>query len=114
MPPVGLLIILPGETNQTRRVRLGWVEDWDDEAALFLLLFGDSEPTYSSPAEQEELFSLTDEAPMRKALVDVRARQQVFRFQVLAQYGAKCAVCSITHRSLLKAAQQRKAGEGVR
>ena len=37
----------------------------------------------------------------------VRARQQVFRFQVLAQYGAKCAVCSITHPTLLKAAHIR-------
>jgi len=45
--------------------------------------------------------------PMRKTMVNVRARQQVFRFQVLAQYGAKCAVCSITHPSLVKAAHIR-------
>jgi putative restriction endonuclease len=44
---------------------------------------------------------------MRKAMVKVRARQQVFRFQVLAQYGSKCAVCSISHPSLLKAAHLR-------
>jgi putative restriction endonuclease len=50
---------------------------------------------------------LTDDRPARKALVRVRARQQVFRFQVLAQYGAKCAVCPITHPSLLKAAHIR-------
>ena len=50
---------------------------------------------------------LTDDGPARKALVRVRARQQVFRFQVLAQYGAKCAVCPITHPSLLKAAHIR-------
>ncbi len=102
-----VFVILPGDTNQTRRARLGWIEDWDDEASLFLVLFGDTAPTYLPPAEQDEPFSLTDEAPMRKALVNVRARQQVFRFQVLAQYGAKCAVCSITHPSLLKAAHIR-------
>ena len=44
---------------------------------------------------------------MKMAMVKVRGRQQVFRFQVLAQYGAKCAVCSITHPNLLKAAHIR-------
>ena len=88
-------------------MRLGWVEDWDDEGALFLVLYGETPPTYSPPAEQDEAFLLTDNAPMRKATVNVRARQQVFRFQVLAQYGAKCAVCSITHPSLIKAAHIR-------
>ena len=88
-------------------MRLGWVEDWDDEGALFLVLYGETPPTYSRPAEQDEAFSLTDDAPMRKATVNVRARQQVFRFQVFAQYGAKCAVCSITHPSLIKAAHIR-------
>jgi len=49
---IPIFVILPGETNQTRRVRLGWVEDWDDEASLFLVLFGDAAPAYSAPAEQ--------------------------------------------------------------
>jgi len=102
-----IFVVLPGETDRTRRVQLGWVEDWDDEAAFFLILFGDAAPTYASPAEQDEPFSLTDDAPMRKAMVNVRAHQQVFRFQVIAQYGAKCAVCSITHPSLVKAAHIR-------
>jgi hypothetical protein len=102
-----LFVILPGRTSQTRQVRLGWVEDWDDEAALFLVLFGEIAPTYSPPAEQDEPFSLTDDAPTKKAMVKVRGRQQVFRFQVLSQYGAKCAVCSITHPSLLKAAHKK-------
>ena len=102
-----LFVILPGQIDRTRKVRLGWVEDWDDKAALFLVLFGDTAPKYAPPAEQDEPFSLTDDAPMRKAMVHVRGRQQVFRFQVLAQYGAKCAVCSITHPSLVKAAHIR-------
>jgi hypothetical protein len=44
---------------------------------------------------------------MKMAMVKVRGRQQVFRFQVLAQYGTKCSVCSITHPNLLKAAHIR-------
>jgi hypothetical protein len=43
----------------------------------------------------------------KMAMVKVRGRQQVFRFQVLAQYGAKCGVCSIKHPNLLKAAHIR-------
>src|SRR5262245_33742573 len=33
-----------------------------------------------------------------------RRGQQRFRFQVMAQYGSKCAVCDIRHPALLKAA----------
>jgi len=32
----------------------------------------------------------------KKAMATVRARQQVFRFQVLSRYGCKCALCSIS------------------
>lgn len=53
---IPIFAILPGENDRTRRVHLGWVEDWDDEASLFLVLFGDREPTYESPAEQDEPF----------------------------------------------------------
>jgi hypothetical protein len=108
---IPIFAILPGETGRTRRVHLAWIEDWDDEAALFLVLFGDRKPTYASPAQQDEPFSLTDDAPRRKAMVNVRAHQQVFRFQVLAQYGTKCGVCSITHPNLVKAAHIRGKGE---
>jgi putative restriction endonuclease len=102
-----LFVILPGKTDSTRRVQLGWVEDWDDEAALFLVFFGNTPPTYAPAAEPDEPFSLIDDAPKRKATVNVRARQQTFRFQVLAQYGTKCAVCPITHPNLVKAAHIR-------
>jgi putative restriction endonuclease len=79
----------------------------NDEVQLFLVLFGDAAPTYAPAPEQEEVFSLTDDTPMRRAVANVRARQQVFRFQVLAQYGSRCAICSITHPSLVKAAHIR-------
>ena len=102
-----IFVILPGETGRIRRVRLGWVEDWEDDSGLFLVLFGDEPPTYVPPAEQDAVFSLTDDTPNRTSTVKIRPRQQVFRFQVLAQYGSKCAVCSISHPSLLKAAHLR-------
>ena len=102
-----IFVILPGQTDGSRRVRLGWVEDWNDKTALFLVLFGDTAPTYVPPVDEDAPLSLTDDAPTRRAMVKVRAGQQVFRFQVLAQYGSKCAVCSISHPSLLKAAHLR-------
>jgi hypothetical protein len=34
-----VFVILPGHSDRTRRVHLGWVEDWDDEAALMGLVF---------------------------------------------------------------------------
>ena len=87
-----VFVVLPGETTQSRKVRLGWVEDWDDEAKLFLILFGEVRPTYEPPIDQDEPFSLTDETPPKKAMANVKTRQQVFRFQVLQRYGSKCAV----------------------
>jgi hypothetical protein len=53
-----IFVILPGQTDRTRRVRLGWVEDWDDKAALFLVLFGDAAPTYVPPVDEDAPFSL--------------------------------------------------------
>jgi putative restriction endonuclease len=58
-----IFVILPGQTDRTRRVRLGWVEDWDDKAALFLVLFGDAALTYVPPLDENAAFSLTDDAP---------------------------------------------------
>ena len=39
-----------------------------------------------------------------KTTAKTRPGQQRFRFQVLAEYGCKCPVCTITHPSLMKAA----------
>ena len=41
---------------------------------------------------------------IKRASARVRPGQQRFRFQVLKEYGAKCAVCSISHSLLLHAA----------
>jgi hypothetical protein len=100
-----IFVILPGKTSASKRsVQLGWVVDFDDESRQFLILFGQKKPDYGSAPAPESPFELIGGAAARKAMVKARPGQQRFRFQVLAQYGCKCAVCPITHSSLIKAA----------
>jgi putative restriction endonuclease len=99
-----VFVILPGPTGDTRSVRLGWVTDWDDTSQHFLILFGQERPGYQPPALEASAFSLFGTTVDKRALVRVRPAQQRFRFQVLKQYGPRCAVCSISHSLLLHAA----------
>jgi len=102
---IPIFIILPGAKHQSRRsVRLGWVADFDDQTRQFLILFGESEPAYSSAPTSDAPFQLLSQEQRRMATVKVRSSQQQFRFQVLAQYGCKCAVCKISHSMLVEAA----------
>lgn len=103
-----LFVILPGARSKAKRtVKLGWVKDFDDASRQFLILFGNVPPTYARAAATNEPFVLEDDRRTRIALTNVRVGQQKFRFQVLAQYGPKCAVCDICHPTLLKAAHIR-------
>ena len=100
-----IFVILPGTASAAKRsVRLGWVVDHDDDNRQFLVLFGDQKPPYQAPAGQQTPFALTGGPISRKTTAKARPGQQRFRFQVLAKYGCKCAVCTITHPSLMKAA----------
>jgi hypothetical protein len=103
-----IFVILPGKDSASKRsVRLGWVVDFDDESKQFLILFGQERPEYNPAPAADSPFELVGGAPTRTTKTKVRPGQQRFRFQVLAQYGCKCAVCSITHASLMKAAHIR-------
>ena len=101
-----IFVILPGATSQSRRsLKLGWVCDFDDANRQFLILFGDeTPPPYSRAADTSEPFQLTEDPLRRASIVMARVGQQRFRFQVMSQYGHKCAVCDIRHPQLLKAA----------
>jgi len=110
---VPLFVILPGDRSLSRRrVRLGWVQDWDDALRQFLILFGSEQPTIPLSPDPDDPFHLEDEQLRRRlGQIQVRAGQQRFRFSVLKRYGCKCAVCSITHPRLIQAAHIRgKAG----
>jgi putative restriction endonuclease len=100
-----IFVILPGEDSAAKRsVQLGWVADFDDENRQFLILFGERKPEYQPAPSQETPFALTGGPTPQKTTAKARPGQQRFRFQVLAKFGCKCAVCTITHPSLMKAA----------
>jgi putative restriction endonuclease len=103
-----VFVVLRGDNlATTRRVRLGWVADWDDTSRQFLILFGITEPPYSPAPDESDPFALTDITERRLGRMKVRAGQQQFRFNVLKRYGCKCAVCPITHPQLIVAAHIR-------
>jgi putative restriction endonuclease len=52
MHKLPIFVVLPGKKSKAKRpVRLGWVSDFDDENARFLILFGDEKPPLYQTAE---------------------------------------------------------------
>jgi hypothetical protein len=98
-----LFVILPGNTLKKRSIRLGWVEDYDDDSEQFLIKFGEVKP---APIEEENQI-FTAKTKRKKKLKEVSTRsnnQTKFRFDVLKRYGSKCAVCGIDNKYLVDAA----------
>jgi len=98
-----LFVILPGNNSTKRKIRLGWVEDFDDNSEQFLIRFGDSQP---KPIKiQEEEFTSKEKRKKKSREVEVRSNNQSkFRFNVLKRYGAKCAICNLKNKHMLDAA----------
>jgi putative restriction endonuclease len=101
---IPIFVVLPGKDSKGRRsLKLGWVVDFDDDVRQFLILFGDENPpNYAAAKEMSEPFQLMGRPTRKAATVLIRKGQQRFRFQVLSQYGYKCAVCDIRYPALLK------------
>jgi hypothetical protein len=56
------VITYPAPHADSRDVRLGWVEDWDDETRTVLISFGERPPARgSTPPMEEEPFQLVEE-----------------------------------------------------
>jgi putative restriction endonuclease len=90
-----------------RDIHLGWVVDWDDDARLFLILFGEVPlPTARADAEvvADEGFILFDPKPPGSRIIAARDGQQRFKFEVLKRYGAQCAACAVAVLDVLDAA----------
>jgi putative restriction endonuclease len=117
---IPIFVVLPSTASASKRaLKIGWVTDFDDDNGMFLILFGDqmevsSPPTYVEAESATEPFKLEDDnRKRRQSTILARIGQQRFRFHVLAKYGPQCAVCSISHPQLLKAAHIRgKADHG--
>ena len=103
---IPLFVVLEGMTTNTRKVKLGWVLDFDDSTKIFLISFEKSNPNFI-PIKKNDPFSLTGKASDKFSKTKVRPNQQKFRYECFKNYGSKCAVCSITHPKLLEAAHIR-------
>ncbi len=101
----------PTPNSNLRDVRRGWIEGWDDRAAIFLVSFEETPPEVFivEPADDETGFSLTDASqnPQVPRAVRERRGQQRFKFRVLRRYGAECAVCGLSVMETLDAAHLR-------
>jgi ribosomal protein L25 (general stress protein Ctc) len=102
--PVFIIIKEEKNPKKIQAVKMGWVQDWDDQEQLFLIEFGDAKPSYEVPLEQDAPFDLEGEISARYGRTKQRPNQQKFRFNLFKQYGAKCGVCKVTNENLLVAA----------
>jgi len=95
----------PGSTR--RDVSLGWVEDWDDESKVFLITFGEAQPSRLREETEEEPFVPVQEREPGRREVAAREGQQRFKFRVFRRYGRGCAVCGMDVAEVLDAAHIR-------
>lgn len=105
---LGLPIFVISNEGKLRQVRIGFVEDWDDAAELFLISLQEK---WAVPHKVDEevlqAFELTAVNDTKLALTASRPNQAKFRFSVLKRYGHKCAVCHIKVTDVLAAAHIR-------
>jgi hypothetical protein len=90
---------------KTRDLKLGWIQDWDDECKQFLISFGETPPVERQSVD-EKPFVLTVKRKKKKVAANQtqRSGQQEFKFRCLQRYGTKCAVCDATTLEMLDAA----------
>ena len=97
------VLIRKERTSEFREVKLGWVQDFDDKAKVFLIDFAEESPSYFEKRDNDP-FQLVDESERKTSKIKVRPNPGKFRFQVVKNYGWKCAVCDMTHPRILDAA----------
>lgn len=93
--------------NKLRDVHLGYVTNWNDdgEEKTFFIVFSDEGETLDTPPQIAENQPLDLHPPERnQSTRNAIQRNNDFRYRVEKRYDLKCAVCSITHNSLLHAA----------
>jgi putative restriction endonuclease len=104
---VPVFVILGGKSAGEREVRVGYVEEYDDVAKIFLVTFtGDILPVEFD--ETADPFSPTgDLAEPTLNRVRSRPNQKRFAADVLKRYGPRCAVCDLGISGLIAAAHIR-------
>ena len=72
------VITYPAPSSKYRNVHLAWVEDWDDQAEVFLITFGESPPAPKIPIDEQTPFELTSSSPTRRREQKARSGQTRF------------------------------------
>lgn len=98
------VVIAPESNRRARDVRLAWVEDFDDEAEVFLVTFGDAPAEPSTPPIEDEPFQVVSPGAARYGKTKLRPGQQRFKFNVMKRYGSCCAVCDVDIPEVIDAA----------
>ena len=99
-----LFVILPGNNAKKRSIKLGWVEDYDDDAEQFLIKFSETQPKKVEEKSEQEFIAKTKRKKKLKEVPTRSNNQTKFRFDVLKRYGSKCALCNIDNKHLVDAA----------
>ena len=89
--------------TKIKKVKLGWVMDFDDIGKMFLIKFGEEKPSLDVNLGEDTAFKLKDRTKGKKYLTTSRPNQGEFRYALIKNYGLKCAVCSIELPELLHA-----------
>ena len=97
------VITYPAPNSKFRDVHLGWVEDWDDNARVFLIGFGD-QFSKNTPDTDDAPFELHTPTTKQVRQIAARPGQQRFKFNVFKRYGATCAFCGLAVVELIDAA----------
>lgn len=88
-------------SSALRKVRLGWVAEWDDRTGEFLVVFGEEPPQVSSSPEDDAPFVAIEAQRKRLSVAVQRTGQARFHFGVFKRYGPECALCRIDVREVL-------------
>ena len=92
--------------NDKREVRLSWVEGWDDDQKVFLIVHGGTAPAVEPVDEIDttKFVPTTQQGPSVTTNRNSRPGQQRFKFKVEGRYGQHCAVCNWDVENVLEAA----------
>jgi hypothetical protein len=99
------VVIQDAARKGLRHVRMGWVEDWDDDAREFLIAFGEEPPIADLPAPDDQFEPLVKRRKKYRGRKEqVRPDQARFSMRVRQRYGNSCAFCDLALAELLEAA----------
>jgi putative restriction endonuclease len=106
------VVITPPENPHRRKVRLGWVQEYDDEAQKLFIALEDVDQPPPEPDFDSTPFTLRIKRVLEYSRSKSRPNQALFRFRVMKYYGLHCAVCEIRQKELLDAAHICPVGAG--